>query len=223
MKKLIALISLLINLNAFSQNQLIGLKAGANFSNVTNNIFSPNNEFRNGIAVGITYDYWTQKHLFFGAEIIYNQLGFGNKIVFTDETGSPTGEEFKTKFNYDYISMPIKAGLKMGNKISGLINIAAVPSFLVSANIITPKLDENGKLLGADTYNSTKNVNRFDLAGMAEIGALYKIKEKYFIQASAGYFRSFTSITNSNYFPNIQINQSAFNLSIGLKYLLKGE
>jgi hypothetical protein len=210
-------------LKVAGQNHFIGVKGGLNSTNITSSNFLSQIDSRTGLTAGMTYEYLFKKHFCIGADLIYNQRGFTNDIVFTDNLGNPTGEKHTTKFNYDYVSLPIKTGFNIGNKLYGFTNIGVIPSLLVDAKTTTPTFDTNGKLTGNETFDMTNRVSKFDLAGLIEIGGGYKFKERYWLFTSFSYQHSFTTITNSDYFTNSKIRHNGMALIIGLKCALTKE
>ncbi len=223
MKNIFLFILTISTLKVAGQNHFIGVKGGANSTNITSSNFLSQTDSRTGLAAGLTYEFLINKHFSIGSDLIYNQRGFTNDIVFTDNLGNPTGEKYTTKFNYDYISLPIKTGFNFGTKLYGFTNIGVIPSLLVDAKTTTPTFDTDGKLTGNETFDVTSRVTKFDFAGLAEIGGGYKFKDRYWLFTSFAYQYSFTTITNSNYFANSKIRYNGMALTIGLKCALTKE
>ena len=220
MKKIFLIVLTITTLKVAGQNHIVGVKGGVNWTNISQNNFVSQHDNRTGLFAGLTYEYLFNKHFLIGADLIYNQRGFTNDIVFTDNLGNPTGEKYTAKFNYDYVSLPIKAGFNIGNKIYGFTNIGVVPSLLVDAKTISPTFNTVGKVTGNETIDVTSRVTKFDFAGLAEIGGGYKFKNRYWLFTSVAYQYSFTAITNSEYFSNSKIRHNGMTLSIGLKCAL---
>jgi len=207
------------------QNHLFGVKggAGANWTEVTATNFLKDRNYRTGMAIGLTYDYLFKKHFSAGVDIIYNQRGFTNDIIFTDDLGNPTGRKEIIKFNYDYLTVPLKVGFNYGKTVYGFANIGLTPSILVDAKTITPTIDFNGIIIPSETSNITSRVNKFDIGGLVEIGGGYKFKGRYWLFTSFSYQHSFTTITNSDYFANSKIRHYGMTLNLGLKCALTKE
>jgi len=223
MKNILLIILTIATLNVAGQNHFIGLKGGVNSTNITSSNFLSQTESRTGLTAGLTYEYLFKKHFSVGADLIYNQRGFTNDIVFTDNSGNPTGEKYTTTFNYDYVSLPIKTGFNFGTKFYGYTNIGVIPSLLVDAKTTTPTFDTDGKLIGNETFDVTNRVSKFDFAGLVEIGGGYKFKGRYWLFTSFSYQHSFTTITNSVYFANSKVTHNGMALTIGLKCALTKE
>lgn len=212
------MLTIVISIPALGQNHFIGLKSGINWTNVNSTNFINNNENRAGFNGGLTYEYLLNKKFSVGIDFLYYQKGFTNDIVFTDELGNPTGEGANSEFNYNYLSLPLKGGFVIREKISGFANLGIIPSVLIDSETIMTAIDGFAE---ETTNNVTDKVTKFDLGGLVEIGANYKLLTDFLISASIGYQHSFTSITNDNYFSNAEARHYGAVLSIGLKYSLK--
>jgi hypothetical protein len=223
MKNIFLFILTISTLKVVGQNHLFGVKGGANSTNITSSNFVSQTNSRTGLAAGLTYDFLFKKHFSIGVDIIYSQRGFTNDIVFTDNGGSPTGEKYTTIFNYNYVSLPIKAGFNIGTKLYGFTNIGIISSFLVDAKTTTSIFDIDGQLTGNETFDVTNRVTKLDYAGLVEIGGGYKFKGRYWLFTSLTYQHSFTSITNSDYYANSKIKHYGMTLNLGLKYALTKE
>ena len=223
MNKILLTILTIASLNVSGQNHLLGVKGGVSWTNITATNFISDNHYRTGLAIGLTYDYIFKKHFSTGADIIYNQFGFTNDLIFTDDLGNPTGGKATIKFNYDYISIPLKVGFNYGKTVYGFANIGLTPSILVDAKTITPTIDFNWTIIPGETYNVTSKVNKFDIGGLVEIGGGYKFKDRYWLFTSFSYQHSFTTITNSDYFANSKIRHYGMTLNLGLKCALTKE
>lgn len=223
MKHKLLIILTITTLKVVGQNQFVGVKGGVNMTNITSSNFLIKTESRIGLTAGLTYEYLFKKDFSIGADLIYNQRGFTNEVVFNDNLGNPTGDKSKTKFNYDYVSLPLKTGYNFGTKLFGFTNIGVIPSLLVNAKMITPTVDPNGKVTGSETFDVTNRVSKFDLAGLIEVGGGYKFNGRYWLFTSFSYQHSFTSITNADYFAGSKIRNNGMALTIGLKCALTKE
>ncbi len=219
-KIIITILTIVFSIPVFGQNHFFGLKGGMSWTNVNSTNFISNNDNRTGFNGGLTYEYHLNTKFNLGMDLLYVQKGFTNDIVFTDDTGNPTGEKATSEFNYDYLSFPIKGGLVIGDRISGFINLGLVPSVLIDAKTIEPAIEG---IMDKTTYDVTDKVTGFDLGGLIEIGGNYKLKERFLIFTSVAFQHSFTGITNENYFSNGKARHYGMTLSIGLKYALKKE
>ena len=197
MKQITTLLIVLSTIPVFGQNHFIGLKGGINWTNTISTSFIGNNEFRNGITAGVTYDYKFKKKFHLGLDLVYAEKGFKNDIIFTDDTGDPIGEKSTSDFNYDYLSLPIKGGFTVGNNFAGFLNLGIIPSWLIKSEMIISTSDHD-----REAFDVTDNVTKFDFGGLIEIGMSYKFQERFLLFTSFTYQQSFISITNENYFSN---------------------
>lgn len=215
MKRAIIVVVLISSINAIGQNHFLGLKGGISWTNINSDNFLNDNKYRTGFSSGLTYNYRFAENFNIGAELLYDQKGFKNEIVFTDEEGNQIGEKGVSEFKYNYISFPIKVGFILGNRIAGFINLGIVPSFLINAETIIPTPDDN------IIIDNTDDVTKFDFAGLFEIGGTYKFNDRFLLLASIDYQGSFTTISNRDLFPNSNLKHYGMTLSFGLKYALQ--
>ncbi len=220
MKIIFTILTIVISIPAISQNHIIGLKGGTNWTNVQSTNLPHNNGNRTGFHSGITYDYRVNKRVKLGTDVLYLQKGYTNDVIFTDRLGNPTGERVTIDYKYDYLSLPLKCGIVIEDEFSGFINLGIVPSFLVDAKTTAPAIEG---LAEETTFNVTDRVTKFDLGGLIEMGANYSLTPDFLLSATIGYQHSFTSIANENYFPEAAIRHYGIALSVGVAYALKKE
>lgn len=224
MKRVIIIIIItIISVSVNGQNHFLGIKGGVNWANISESDFIDNTDYRTGLAVGVTYDYNFKKYFSTGIDIIYDQRGFRDKVIFTDQIGIPLNKEMVLEYNYDYIAIPVKIGFNYGEKIYGFANAGITPAIVVNGKHIIPSFEIEGTEIPKVTENVANKVNRFDIGGFIEIGAGYKFKDRYCVFTSVSYQHSFTNITNPNYMDGLTIKHYMINLNLGLKYaLMKG-
>lgn len=205
-----------LSVTSFSQNQLVGGKGGVSLTNASSDVFT-DNDFRLGYLGGITYQYKLEKfHI--EVDFLYAQKGFRNSAIYTDTSDKHTGIEGVSDFNYDYFSLPIKAGITMGDKVSGFFNVGLAPSFIYNAQTIVPTCETiNGKVIDV-----ADQVTKLDISALVEVGGEYTIKNQFVVFSSLAFQKSFTSLTNDNYYPNGKITHYGISLSLGVKYILGG-
>lgn len=217
MRKIIPVLLILFAIPAFGQNHFIGLKGGVNWTNVISENFLNNNDYKNGFVGGLAYEYEFKKKFHIGLDLVYAQKGFKNDVVFTDMYGNPIGEKVTSHFNYDYLSLPLKAGFSLGNSFAGFLNIGVVPSLLINAKTIMSQFNNPND----NTVDVTDKVTKFDFGGIVEIGGSYKFRERFLLFTSFAYQQSFMTFTNENYFSNGRARHFGMMLSVGFKYVLK--
>ena len=219
MKNIAFIILLLTALNLNAQHHFVGIKGGLNNTNVKATNFFDKNYYRTAVLGGLTYEYLFLKHFTIGADLLYVQRGFRNDVTFTDNVGNSLGIT-RIRYNYDYVSLPVKIGFTIGSKLYAFANIGICPSYLVSAKTIFPMVDSQMNIIGENIVTNTKDVTRFDWAAIVEAGGGYKINDKMSVYASFAYQHSFTSIDNSTYFVNSKVKHYGMAFSVGVKYAL---
>lgn len=214
---IIAVLMGLIVTPFFGQKHFVGGIGGVSLTSVSTDNYFSENDFRMGYLGGVSYEYKFSDQIHFGLDFIYAQKGFKNNEVYTDTSDKNTGIEGVSDFNFDYFSLPIKAGISMGdNKISGFVNLGLVPSFLYNAQTIVPTQEtKNGKVIDVADV-----ATKMDFSALIEVGGQYNLKDQFFIFTSLGYQKSFTSITNDSYYPNGKATHYGITLSIGVRYAL---
>ena len=221
MKKLVILFGMFMSVCAIGQEHYLGIKTGLNWTDVSStNFLSGNTETREqraGFNGGLMYEYHIDEMFHLGVDFLYAQKGFSQKIGFIAVNGGPLDEE-NSEYNFDYISLPIKGGITIGNKVSGFANLGITPSILVSSFIITPEIPGFSQ---ENKTNLTNKASRFDMGGIAEIGVNYEILDSTVLFTSIGYQVSFTSLTTDKFFPSGEARHSGLVLALGLKYRLK--
>ena len=220
MKKYLILILVALSSFVNGQGHYFGFKGGASITKVNNVLYAEDAEFRSGFTAGLSYEYKLKNNILLAADFLYMQKGYDFDIAFTNEEGLLVGEG-KSHMKYDYISLPIKVGYSIGEKLSGFFNLGVAPALLTKAyydfsdpNGILPEIEE---FEGVDI---TEETPKFELSGLVEIGANYKINESFLlITAIAGQY-GFTAITNFDNQENTMKNYG-FYWTFGLKYALK--
>lgn len=218
MKKILLGLFIFITVTVSGQNHLVGVKTGCNWSNTVNSNFGKTN-FKPGFSGGLTYDYLFKSYFSTGADILFENRGFKDMVIFTDQNGSPLAET-TFKYNYNYISIPLKIGFHYGKKFYGFANLAVLPSLLINSNVISPVVDIHGRVGEDQKINVTKSVSKFNIGALAEIGGGYKFKERYWLFLSFQYQHHFLSVTNSGYFRFSKIYPYAMVLNLGFQYAL---
>ena len=176
MRKIIAVLTIVISIPTFGQNHYIGLKGGINRTNINStNFLSNRNKIDNGTGInaGITYEYSFNKRFNLGMDLLFLQKGFRTEFIITEEDGFRylIGGKIDSEYDFDYFSFPIKGGVSIGNKFSGFVNIGIIPSILnkatVTSRLIDPVFTSSG--IGYEeetTKDQTDLVTRFDFSGL---------------------------------------------------------
>jgi hypothetical protein len=212
--------------SAQAQSIRLGLRAGANYSNLAGNVQNQdtyNNKigFLGGVMLNVPII--QDGFLSLQPEILYSQKGFENKPTeFTGLLGAKQKREGKV--NYNYLDVPVL--LKV--RAAGLIFEAGPQySYLLSANnetktTTTPAL--GGSPTTAESQNKTdvSGFNRNELGYLAGVG--YEASNGLSLSLRyTGAFSDFVKSDNNTYFNGDLKNarHSAFQLSLG--YLISSK
>ncbi len=220
MKNLIALLSLTLTISAIGQQHQVGFKGGIGLNNYVNSFidFDP----RIGFNGGLVYQYRMSKHFQLGFDLLYVQKGMRSTIFFTDFAGNFTGGSMTIKNNYDYLSVPLKVGGTIGNKIKGFLNIGIVPNLLVNAKSINPEIGLPPKKgIPAMKTDISQYTSRLDLGGLIEIGGSFTATDKITLFSDLIYTHSLTSISNQEIFSSTGVRHHGVSANVGLWYTLR--
>jgi hypothetical protein len=201
----------LCSIFTFGQSHFLGISGGTSWTKITSNFDVSDFNFRNSISGGIVYEYQFKNNFQIGADLLYAQRGFKNKIQFTDEFGNPYIPITTIEQHYNYVSLPIKCGLRIGKRFSGFFNIGVVPSLLLKAEVTTSAIGNTP----AQNNDISELVKKTDLAGLTEIGANFAINKEVLVFASFVYQNSLTTYYNNSI--NSKNRQWGMTLSIGAK------
>ena len=208
--------------SAQAQSVRLGLRAGANYSNLAGDIQNQNTYnnkigFLGGVMLNVPLI--QDGFLSLQPEVLYSQKGFENKPTEYSVLGiSGTTQKREGQVNYNYLDVPVL--LKV--RASGLVFEAGPQySYLLSANNQT-KVTTTPALGG--TPNTTETQNKTDVSGLNrnELGYLagvgYEAENGLSLSLRyTGAFSDFVKPDNSTYFNGDLKNarHSAFQLSLG--------
>ena len=214
--------------SAQAQEVRIGLRAGANYSNLAGNINNQdtyNNKF--GFLGGVMVNVPVTSDGFFSVqpEVLYSQKGFENKPTEYSVLGIPgTMQKREGSVNYNYLDVPVL--LKV--RASGLVFEAGPQySYLLSANNKTktttiPAFGGTPTTTEAQSKTDVNGLNRNELGYVAGVG--YEATNGLSLNLRyTGAFSDFVKSDNNTYFNGDLKNarHSAFQLSLG--YLISSK
>jgi hypothetical protein len=232
MKKTSFILAALVSAAAFSSAQAqdirLGLRAGANYSNIAGDVKNEttyNNKagFLGGVMINVPV--LDDNFLSVQPEILYSQKGFENKPTEFSRTlpllGTRT-EKREGNVNYNYLDVPVLLKINAGGFIA-----EAGPQYsylLSSSNETQTTITTNGRseTTGAQNKNDVSALNRNELGYVAGVG--YQAESGLSLSVRyTGAFSDFVKSDNSTYFNGDLKNarHSAFQLSLG--YLIGGK
>lgn len=206
-------------LNITAQNHFVGFKVGPNRTSSFINGDKTKKESRSGFAGGLTYEYLIDKHFSLGADLMWDQRGFSYRETILNFSGNPNLVDQINKYNYsfDYLSVPINAGFRVGRKLYGSVNLGLGPSFLMNGTTKTESYNLDGTFTGSITKNVFDRMNKFDFSGLFAISGGYKFKQRVCLFTSIAYHYSISSYSKS---ADTERLHNGIYSALGLKYAI---
>ena len=232
MKKLALLFAgLLFAHVAFSQQHLIGFRAGpaltnAAFANADLGTQGFKYEMRLAFTSALTYDYLIRGNFSLGADLMYQPGGFWTTFPVISPTVSPVypplESEFVLRNHMHYLALPLKIGVHSRGNTRIFGQAALVPSFLLTANAVFPNGQPiPGQVLPPGKTSIKKYLHTFDLAARLEVGVSQHL--------GSSRWQAFSSISAQRSMTNYLIlfdpngekaRHYLFFLNLGVQYLL---
>ncbi len=214
-------ISLFIFSGAMAQTQFLGIRGGVNLANVSQKNLGRYTDMKPGFAGGLEYEIQLKDKFSVGSSLLYSQQGFKSSFIVTDKYGHPLDEHEMTN-RYNYVSLPLTLGIITGKSLKFIPKIGLQPSVLVSASATVPQFDNENQFLTNETIDLTERVDKFDLAGLIGFEARRQIIPETELFASVTWKYSITAFTNEDYLHGQQYRHNLFEVSLGIKYRIKG-
>lgn len=234
MKQFFLIILISLTLNIYCQENSIGFYDGINISNIyskksfskgykdpikSSNRLSDKNEYKYGILTGLNYNHTFKNRLLIASDLKYSQTGFVNFMKFYEIKNDTITYEFVSNYSFKYLSIPLKIGYSIGNKLSGLGKIGICPSFLINAETTNELYSKNPT--HHVIYNLNKLITKFDLSGLIELSINYKLNKDLKIFYSTTFNTSITKTTILSFYNNIfydVMRQYSISSFIGIEY-----
>ncbi|WP_051718445.1 porin family protein [Hymenobacter sp. IS2118] len=205
--------------SAQAQDVRFGLRAGANYSNLSGNIKNENTYnnkigFLGGVMVNIPV---VENFFSVQPEILYSQKGFDNKPTeFTTVLGAKQKREGSV--NYNYLDVPVLLKINAGGFI---VEAGPQYSYLLGSNnetktTTTPALGGAPSTTQANDKNDVSGLNRNELGYLAGVG--YQANNGLSLSLRyTGALSDFVKSDDNTYFNGDLKNarHSAFQLSLG--------
>ena len=205
--------------SAQAQSVRLGLRAGANYSNLAGNIKNQdtyNNKFGFLGGVMLNVPLIQDGFLSLQPEVLYSQKGFENKP--TEYTSVLGKQKREGQVNYNYLDVPVLLKINAGGFIA---EAGPQYSYLISANdetkiTTTPALGGSPSTSESQNKRDVSGLNRNELGYLAGVG--YQADNGVSLNLRyTGAFSDFVKGNNGAYFNGDLKNarHSAFQLSLG--------
>lgn len=159
----------LMSMAQFSKYRQFGVKTGLNISNVNAGSSSFTATDVLGTTLGFTYDRVRMRFLTIGTELNFIQKGFGKEMTMLDSLSQPLGT-FNNQNKISYVSIPLKLGVQLGNRIYIFGNAAVIPGLVYRAVSEVPVFDANGKVTSSRLEDIKSKTSILDLSSQIELG-----------------------------------------------------
>lgn len=149
---------------SFAQLHSAGFQLGAMATSMGSNFYNGDAKIKIDFLGGLNYQYRFSNHLTIGADIEYAQFGARVRELFFDWQGTQIAESWSS-WDWNYISIPLTVGFKMGGKIRFTPMAGITPSIL-ARSVYNFKPYEGSSLTPTKTsfYSDAK---KFDLGLIA--------------------------------------------------------
>lgn len=222
MKKIFITLLVLFSISSFAQNHYLGLKGGVNIANISGDNIPKDASSYIGFSAGLSYDFNLKNNILLGADLLYDRKGYIDKITFTNEEGVSQGLH-NTYQQFNFVSLPIKVGYSIGDKLSAYAYFGIVPSYLINASYFVYEIDKPETSEYKHANDWTEHYSKFELSGLVEVGANYLLTKKFLITLSGNYMHGFNKVEFDSDFVDLSYFHNRFNISLGIKYALKSE
>ena len=216
MKHIILLCFLLSATTVQAQTNLVGITAGPTHTSASGARMPSG---KDSYTAGITFQHFFLRRFSLGADLMYSSRGYSDNIPTVSNSGRSRSSKTVT-LTYDYISLPLKAGIKFGRKVYFFINGGLVPAVLLRAEVTGPFVDGRGNYLGTRIDNITSKTTRFDMGGLLEMGVAARLSKELRLSATLFYQSSFGSTTQEYDFSTTSVSHYGVGFLIGVKYKL---
>ena len=125
----------------------LGVNVGVNFSTVTNSQ-ATNTAYHTGFNAGVAADYYFSDRWSIKAKAIYDQKGWNNGFIISDQSGS--GSVITTDFKLNYVSIPVMANWHFGKTRNWYLNFGPYVGILTSASETASNTDLKNYLNSTD-------------------------------------------------------------------------
>ena len=173
---------------AQAQTTLVGITAGPTYCSADGNTRVSNG--RDGYTAGITFQHFFLRRFSLGVDLMYSQRGYTREIPFVSMGGWVRSSTSGVS-NFNYLSLPLKIGVKFGKKAYFFANIGLLPAVLLRAESPVLEFDARGNFLESRIENVTSQTSRFDMGGLWEMGVGAKLSKEIRLSAAFSYQSSF--------------------------------
>lgn len=175
MKTILSLLAIAFSTFSFGQHHKMGLNIGPTFASVDRDGY----DYYKGVSgfYGEGFYTYQKKHLVAKGAAFYQNRGYSQGIIYTDENGTILGEGAIEKMKYGYSGLTGLVGLEYGTQLIGYFAIGGSMGYYLKTKVSSEQFElDDGAFVPGYTY-SFKNLEKIDFSAVAEIGFGVKIQE----------------------------------------------
>ncbi|WP_285009302.1 porin family protein [Pedobacter faecalis] len=174
----------------------LGINSGLNLATVTSGS-NTNTEYRTGVNVTVSGDYFFSDRWSIKAKAAYDQKGWNNGYISFDN-----GEAVPTNYQFDYLTVPVMANWHFGKTRNWYLNFGPYAGFLLSSKETA---------MGTDLKEISQSVD----AGLAlGIGVKIPVSSRVKILLETDGQAGLTDVFKDNQGNKIQNSRSSLNAGL---------
>jgi hypothetical protein len=219
MKKIILLLSLItcVSTNCFSQKTSAGVKAGVNFSNLSN---AGNTEALTGFTGGVFFVHSIVEHFGVSAELLYS--GEGAKNTFEQSVGNSVVRN-ENRLRLNYLRIPLLANVffgQLGDQLRPKLILGPSFGFLLGAKNVSRIITTEGSSVSETEHVNTDkdSYSGFDIGAIIGAGLNYKAGERTWLNLDARYHIGASDINEVKLQNGDAVKNNVFSVSVGLAF-----
>ncbi|MEX1190751.1 MAG: hypothetical protein WEA99_02175 [Brumimicrobium sp.] len=200
-------------LQSIAQSNKMSIQGGATITSFKSSVIS-NQEFKFGDIYYLGFERETESNLLLSVGVSYTSMGSN---IIGQIIDSSSVSEFTSTLDFNYISIPLRVGKKIGDNFFGFGYLGVSNRFLLTAIEDRPMFNADLEITGSQEVKITKDVNRFDFAGLVDLGFGKKFSNHEVFLSCSFTFSATSFSTDSFYIGSNPRNYGAF-LKIGYNY-----
>ncbi|PKR79566.1 hypothetical protein CW751_14545 [Brumimicrobium salinarum] len=198
---------------SLAQSNKISIQGGATITQFNSSVIS-NQELKFGDIYYLGFERETTSNLLLSIGLSYTSMG-SNLIGEAFDSLSVT--QFTSTFDFNYISIPLRIGKKIGDNFFGFGYLGVSNRLLLSATEDRPIINSKLEITGRQEAKITKDIKRFDFAGLADLGFGKKFSN-HEVFLSYSFTFSATSFSTDSFFSGSKPRNFGSFLKIGYNY-----
>lgn len=205
----------------FCQSLTVGVKGGPIVSGILPSKYSPPTDKRIGFVAGVGLLKSMSDNISLGAELNYEQKGYGDQYIYTDIEGNVLPRE-TLLFLFDYLTLPCYVRFHTLKSINWFLDIGMYPAYMISARVENPSMNSDGSLGPRKKYKMSPRspyMRDFDIGALIGGGMEFKIRDNTTFNLNLRYNNGLISVFDKGLFGPMRIYSLSF--SAGLMYQLR--